>query len=256
MKACSRIPSVLAVWMWMGAIGMLLAASDKGRPRVTKVQVDGSSEVNSQAVVGGGKGSVSGAVVGNGRRETRSIPVAASFHGLDLSGLFEAEVTCGGAAQVEVTLDENLFPLLKPSVADGVLSLRFTKPVQTKQSPVLKISMPSIDSLHLSGGDVVRVKNVLGKSLRLIHEGTGEVTLAGKVEAFTCKASGIGEIDAGRLSCQSAEVAVGGVGNVTCRPEAKLTASISGIGGVRCLTRPSAVEKQISGLGEVEFVGK
>jgi hypothetical protein len=134
--------------------------------------------------------------------------------------------------------------------------VRFTKPVQTQTSPKLKIVLPSLDLLQLSGGDTVSVAAVKGKFLRLIHEGTGEVTLSGQVDEFTCTVSGIGEVDAGKLACRSTEVVLSGTGGVTCRPEAKLKVNLTGIGGVRCLTRPPTVEKQVTGLGDVEFVEK
>jgi hypothetical protein len=194
--------------------------------------------------------------MGNGRRVARSVTVSSAFHGIDLSGLFNAEVVCGAAASVEVVIDENLHALLKASVSDGILSLRFTKPVQTKENPQLKIVLPSLDVLQLSGGDTVSAAGLKGKSFRLTHEGTGEVVLAGQVEDFVCAVSGNGEVNAGKLSCRSAEVSLSGVGGVTCRPDAKLKAVLSGIGGVRCLTHPAKVEKQATGLGDVEFVGK
>lgn len=214
--------------------------------------------INSQVVIDGDSalGAGSGVVVGNGRRVTRTVAVTSEFHGIDLSGLFKAEVKCGAAASVEVLMDENLQALLTATVTEGILCLRFTKPVQTKENPQLKITLPSLDLLQLSGGDTVSVTGVKGRAFRLTHEGTGEVALTGQVEDFACKVSGIGEVNAGKLSCRSADITLSGVGGVTCRPDAKLKAVLSGIGGVRCLTHPAKVEKQSTGLGDVEFVGK
>jgi hypothetical protein len=185
-----------------------------------------------------------------------AVPVAAAFHGLDLSGVFITEVVCGSAAVVEVVIDENLQRLLVATVHDGLLRVRFTKPVQTKSSPHLKIVLPALDVLQMSGGDTVGVVNMKGPRFRLTHSGTGAVTLSGQVEDFVCTVSGIGEVDASKLACRTAEVAISGVGGVTCRPENKLKASLTGIGGVSCLTQPAKVEKQITGLGDVAFVKK
>jgi hypothetical protein len=250
---------VLLAGVLVGSASLILCAAERSKAGGTATSKAGDINViNSHVVIGGNMvaGTDSGLVVGNGRRVTRSVPVAADFHGLDLSGLFKTEVVCGPAASVAVVIDENLQPLLTASVKEGVLSLRFTKPVQTKKSPQLKITLPLLDILLMSGGDEVRVADVKGKSLRLNHEGTGAVTLAGKVDDFSCTVSGIGEVDASRLACSSAEIAISGVGGVTCRPNAKLTASLSGIGGIRCLTHPAKVEKQATGIGDVEFVEK
>ncbi len=240
----------------VGTSGLLLGAAKSEKAGVSSTVRSGDiNAVNSQIVVGGGSvvQTDSGLVVGNGRRVTKAIPVAEPFHGIDLSGVFKAEVICGSSALVEVLIDENLQSLIKTTVRDGILSVRFTKPVQTKENPHLKIVLPSLDILQMSGSDTVRAVGVKGKSFRLTHEGTGEVALAGQVENFSCTASGIGEVDASKLVCRSADVSISGVGGVTCRPEAKLKASLSGIGNVYCLTKPATVEKDVTGLGDVEF---
>jgi hypothetical protein len=250
---------VILAGFWVGSTSLILCAADSGKTRGTSPAKTGDiNVVNSHVVISGNvaAGTDSGLVIGNGRRVTRSVPVAEAFHGLDLSGLFKTEVVCGAAASVEVVIDENLQPLLTATVKDGILSLRFTKPVQTKKSPQLKIALPSLDVLQMSGGDEVRVADVKGKRLRVNHEGTGAVTVAGKVDEFSCTVSGIGEVDSSRLTCRSAEIAISGVGGVTCRPDANLKASLSGIGGIRCLTHPAKIEKQATGIGDVEFVEK
>ncbi len=243
----------------VGSTGLLLGAAKSGKTSASSTVRSGDiNAVNSQIVVGGESvvQTDSGLVVGNGRRVTKAVPVAEQFHGIDLSGVFKTEVVCGSPALVEVLIDENLQPLITATVKNGILSVRFTKPVQTKENPHLKIVLPSLDILQMSGSDEVRAVGVKGKSLRLIHEGSGEVKLVGQVEDFSCTASGVGEVDASKLTCRSADVSISGVGGVTCRPEAKLKASLSGIGNVYCLTKPAAVEKDVTGLGDVEFVGK
>ncbi len=214
--------------------------------------------VNSHVTIGGGAvGNVnSSLVVGNGRLITKTLPVASAFHGVELSGVFEAEIQCGKAASVEVSVDENLQPLLAASVRDGVLCVTFTKPVQTKQTPRLKITVPSLDILRVSGSDQVDVTEIKGKSLLLEHAGTGKVTVAGKVGSLVCTVNGTGAVDAGKLVCDEATISLSGVGNAVCRPEKKLSVTITGIGGVRCLTRPAEVKRDISGLGDIEFAGK
>lgn|GEM_PF-2759554 len=255
------------IWLLSGLIGVflfgsnehLLAAAKNEKTRKSPLGGNGDVNViNSQVVINGElvAKTDSGLVVGNGRRVTKTVPVATGFHGINLSGVFDVEVVCGSATLLEVLIDENLLSLITPTVQNGILSIRFAKPVQTKVNPHLKIVLPLLDVLQLSGGDTVHAANIKGKSFSLNHEGTGEVTLSGQVEAFSCAVSGIGEVDAGKLACRSAEVSVSGVGGVTCRPESKLKVSLSGIGGVRCLTQPATVEKQATGLGDIEFIGK
>ena len=241
-----------------GFSGALFAADSRNSRVSSTVRTGDINTVNSQIVIGDGSttGTDSELVVGNGRRVTRAIPVSAVFRGIDLSGVSEVEIICGKTAGIELTVDENLQPLITATVRDSVLSLRFTKPVQTKEKPRLKIALPALDLLKLSGGDTVRVADVKGKRLLLTHEGTGAVTVTGIVADFVCTVSGVGEVDAGQLACGAAEVTVSGVGSVTCRPTVKLKAALSGIGGVRCLTQPATVEKNVTGLGDVEFVGK
>ena len=239
--------------------GVVLFADVDGTSRISStVRTGDLNAVNSQIVIGGKSAGAadSGLVVGNGRLVSRAVPVTDTFHGIDLAGLFAAEVTCGKTAAVTLVADENLQPLFMATVRDGILRVRFTKPVETKAKMQLKIALPTLDFLQLSGGDTVKVTEVKGKRFLLTHEGTGAVTVTGKVESFVCAVSGVGEVDTGKLACDTAEITVSGVGSVTCRPATKLQATLSGIGGVRCLTRPATVEKNATGLGDVEFVGK
>lgn len=259
MKSRIWLSGALTGCFLVGSVELFVGVAEGGSVKASSKGKTGDMNIiNSQVVIGGDSAVVgsSGAVVGNGKRVTRAVAVTSVFHGIDLSGVFKAEVKCGAPASVEVLMDENLQSLLTATVRDGILSLRFTKPVQTKENPELKITLPSLDVLQLSGGDTVSVAGVKGKSFLLTHEGTGEVALAGQVEDFTCTVSGIGEVNAGKLSCRSAEIKLSGVGGVTCRPDSKLKAVLSGIGGIRCLTHPASVEKQSTGLGDVEFVGK
>ena len=224
----------------------------------TATEVTGDvNVVNGQVVIGDGVtvGNDAGVVVGNGRRLAKAFPVTTAFHGLELAAVFETTVVCGKAVAVEVCTDENLLPLVEVAVRDGILGVRFTKPVRTQTPPKLTIAVPALDTLRLAGGDVVRVTDVKGNRFQLNQSGSGAVTVAGQVKVFVCTVSGVGEVEAGQLACATAEVTISGVGGVTCRPATKLQATLSGVGGVRCLTRPATVDKTGIGLGEVEFAG-
>lgn len=212
--------------------------------------------VNTQVMIGGAVTGVETnpmAVEGNGKVVKHALVVTSAFTGIELAGIFAVEVVCGKAAVVELSVDENLQPLATTAVRDGILSVQFSKSVQTKQTPQLRITLPVLLSLRLSGNETVHVTDLKDGEFRLEQSGTGAVTLAGKVSSFVCTMSGVGEVDAGKLKCEAATIAISGVGNVVCRPEKKLKTSLSGIGGVRCLTRPATVESEKTGLGDVEY---
>lgn len=117
-------------------------------------------------------------VEGNGhiKEETRSVP---AFTGVEVSGGITADVTVGPEQKVILSADENLLPLLRTRVVDGVLRVDHEGSIRSNNTIKLTVVTPKLDRLGGSGGCTVHAK--LGKSPKLKLDGSGgtEMQIAG-----------------------------------------------------------------------------
>src|SRR5712692_2201500 len=86
-------------------------------------------------------------VHGSGVRKTekRDLP---AFTSIETSGAFEVEVTCQKPASFEIEADDNLLPLIETEVTGGVLRVTTTKHYSSRGGIVLRIAIPSLESVR------------------------------------------------------------------------------------------------------------
>jgi hypothetical protein len=81
----------------------------------------------------------SGPTEGSGRIATATLPVTGSFAGIEVGGALQVEVTAGPDVSVTVTADDNLVPLCRTEVADGVLRVRTDGAFSSKNPFVVRV---------------------------------------------------------------------------------------------------------------------
>ena len=89
----------------------------------------------------------------NAARATSS-PKSATFDGftgVDVGGAFKVEIVAGKEYSVEVEADDNLVPLVRTQVEDGMLKIETEKRISSKSELKIRITAPDIDSLESSG---------------------------------------------------------------------------------------------------------
>lgn len=208
-------------------------------------------------------------LTGSGVNKTEARSVAA-FHAIDSGGWWNVEVVAGDRPTVEVSGDDNIVPLIITSVKDGVLVIEATESATSKLATVVRIALPSLTSLKLSGAGTASIKDVTSSKLALLASGAGSVSfkgssddvtvkasgagnvaLAGKGKSLTAQASGAGNIDAAAFEVTLATVKASGAGNVTVNATTSLDIAASGAGNVVYLGAPK-LSKKVSGTGSVK----
>jgi hypothetical protein len=81
--------------------------------------------------------------------------------------------------------------------------------------------------------------------------GAAEVTAAGRARRTDLHISGAGDLNLAQLTMDDATVAISGAGSATLGPKSSADISISGVGGVKLLTRPASLHTHISGAGSI-----
>src|SRR5687768_6513204 len=85
---------------------------------------------------------------GKMKLENRTVP---SFTAVEISGAYEVEIVAQKDQKLEVEGDENLLPMIITEVKDRVLSVRNEKSFQTEHKLRLRISLPALESISVSG---------------------------------------------------------------------------------------------------------
>lgn len=189
-------------------------------------------------------------VQGSGVRksETRDLP---AFKSIETNGAFEVQVTCQQAASFELEGDDNLLPLIKTEVRNGVLNIYNDGSYTAKKAIVARIAVPDLEAISSTGAADIHVAKVKNDQLTISWKGAGRIEAAGETKFVNISSTGAGKIDAGRLSAERANVSVTGAAQVDVYASQQLDVTVSGVGQVTYGGNPSVVNKSVSGLGSV-----
>ena len=205
------------------------------------------------------------------KTETRS---ATGFHGVEAGMSGDVEIRVSENYSVEVQAQENLLSLLKTEVSGGILKVYFSENISTSEPVKVIISAPSFDALSVSGSGTITVMgpvqaekmdiSVSGSgdfnmeqaslvSLECKVSGSGNLHLAGTVNAMEAEVSGSGEIEAKQLTANELRARVSGSGSITAHVVQVLKADVAGSGNVYYTGDPN-VQSDVSGSGNVEKI--
>lgn len=207
-------------------------------------------------------------ITGSGVVKTEARTVEA-FSSIESGGSWAVDVVHGDKATVTVTGDDNIVALLSTTVVDGKLAIKSNSSFSTKVPLVVKVTMPSIASLKVSGSGQSSISDVKATKLGIETSGSGnvsfrgnaddigvrasgsgQVVLFGKAKSLDVTVSGSGNVDGSALEVAVATVKASGSGNVAVHATTSLDVTVSGSGGVVYAGAPK-LSKKVSGSGTV-----
>jgi uncharacterized protein with beta-barrel porin domain len=208
--------------------------------------------------------------------ETRE---ASGFTAVDLRGIGRVVLTQGDAESLVVRGSDNVVPLVRTSVRNGVLVIEMDEIIAVTDmheanALTFTIGVKDLEALTVSGAGDVKMDGLTasrlkldisgaGKidfsglsldSLSLTLSGAGDVTLSGEAASAAIQLSGAGNIDAGDLKVETADIHLSGFGNATLWVTGKLTCSISGAGNIEYYGNPQT-DFTDTGLGVFKSLG-
>ena len=199
------------------------------------------SLVNFKVNFGAEKGS------GNVANESRDVR---EFSKIDVSHVFQVEVTAQSGYAVEVEADDNLLPFIKTEVRGGTLHIELDQRVKTSNAMRVRISAPNIDRVQASGASRVNVSNLKNSELAVDTSGASKINVSGETGNLIVDVSGASSIDAGNLSAATANIDASGASNVTVNVANELIADASGASRISYTGSPK-VSKSTSGASSV-----
>lgn len=189
-------------------------------------------------------------IQGSGRRQTEKRNVGL-FKSIETSGSYEVEVTCQQPMSLEVEGDDNILPLIKTDVVDGVLRIHNDERYHTSKAISVRISMPDLDRFTSSGAGDIHIAKVKNDKLTITSNGAANVEASGETKSADISSAGAGNINTEKLHADRVTVSVTGATNVDVYASQQLDATLSGVGSVTYAGNPPVVNKHISGIGSV-----
>jgi predicted small secreted protein len=208
--------------------------------------------------------------------ETRE---ASGFTAIDMRAAGRLVITQGDVESLAVRGSDNVVPLVKTSVQDGVLVIEMEELVIVTDMDdfnalTFTIGVKDLAALTVSGAADVKMDGLAASRLKmsisgagkidfsglsvdtlsLVLSGAGDVTLSGETSSASIMLTGVGNIDAARLKVQTADITLQGLGNATLWVMGKLTGSISGAGNIEYYGDP-VTDLKATGLGVFKSLG-
>jgi FlaG/FlaF family flagellin (archaellin) len=152
-------------------------------------------------------------LAGSGNRKTEKRELK-SFHSIDSSGAYEINITCQKPASLEIEADDNILPLIKTEVRDGILFVSNIQEYHSSKSSMLRIAMPELNSVSNSGAGEVKIADANSSDLKIESTGAASVDAAGKAKSVTISATGAGTIDTSKLTAEKAKIDISGAAKI------------------------------------------
>jgi hypothetical protein len=191
-----------------------------------------------------------GNVRGSGtmRLERRDVP---AFTAVDVSGAYDVEIVAQKEQSLEVEGDDNLLPLIKTEVRDGVLRIYNEKGFNTRQKLHVRITLKDLDGINASGASDIVATNVKTDEFNVEASGAGSLQISGETKTLDVGMSGAGELKARNLHAESVQIKLSGAAHADVYATQSLDASVSGAGNIDYYGDPKNIKEDRSGAGEI-----
>jgi hypothetical protein len=107
-------------------------------------------------------------IAGSGNRKTEKRELK-SFNAIDTNGGYEVNVTCQKPASFEIEADDNILPLIKTEVRDGILFVTNDQDYHSSKSTALRVTMPELNSFSSRGAAEVKIADATAATLNHIN---------------------------------------------------------------------------------------
>ncbi len=202
------------------------------------------------SAIGCGIGNLTGVQgSGNAKSEKRNV---SGFKQIEAGGAITLEIDAQKDFSVKIEADDNLLPLIKTEVSGDTLKISTEDRISSKTKIVVRISMPELTSLNISGASGAVVSNVKTDSLKLEASGASKIKISGEANDLESDATGASGIDAEGLTVNDADVEASGASNTTVSVANNLKADASGASTVYYTGEPKSVEPESSGASSIK----
>jgi hypothetical protein len=191
-----------------------------------------------------------GSTTGSGHVVTTSRAVS-RFSSIDLTGAATIWIAVGRTTSLTIAGDDNVVPLIRTEVRDGVLVISSKHGYSTNHRLDVVVATPTLTGFALRGAGTVTASGIRAPAFSLDLEGAGTVALKGIVGKLDASISGSGSALLGNLVAKDAHVTLSGTGSTHVHVTGTLDATVSGVGTILYSGHPAHVQARVSGVGSI-----
>jgi len=189
-------------------------------------------------------------IKGSGTVKTEKRELGA-FTSVETTGAYEIQITCQQRQSLEIEGDDNILPIIRTEVRDGVLHISNEQNYQGSRPLVVRIKVPDLQRIASTGAGDIRIANLKNEKLDVQSTGAARIAADGDTKLVTVNSTGAGKVELYNLHAERAKVTVTGAAKVDVYATQQLDATVSGVGQVTYEGNPSVVNKSVSGIGTV-----
>lgn len=189
-------------------------------------------------------------IPGSGKIQTQKRDVG-SFNSISTEGAFDLEIVCQKPQSLEIKGDDNVLPAITTQVTNNVLHIRSLHSYSTSEPIALKISVPDLEAISVSGAGNIEVSGIENDKFVIDASGAPTIKATGNTKILHIDANGAGKIDTRRLRASRVVVESKGVAKVELYAADQLDATVSGPSHV-IYEGDAVVNKTVNGPGSVE----
>jgi len=195
---------------------------------------------------------------GRGDEVSRSYDLK-DFDRIDISGVYELEVTVGEKFSIELVGYERDLERADIRLKRDVLILAhegrdgWNKRKGHHQSVEARITLPDLKGINVSGVVDGSVKGVKAERFEVKVSGVGDMDFYGTCKTLDADISGVGDVEAEGLRCKHVDVTVSGVGDASVYASQSVEASVSGMGDIDVFGSPEKVSENSGRFSEVKI---
>jgi hypothetical protein len=209
--------------------------------------------------------------IGNGHVVTEEIQIE-PFTRLILGGNYKVTLEQAERPALIIKTDENLIRHIRVENMGDELFIGNIKNLKGTNGIIIEIYYRALDHLVSTGSSSVKIMGSIdGESFDLDMSGSGTFKGMLNVEYFTLNISGAGLVQtigyaekqdinisgAGGyqgfdLQSEDCKIALSGVGGAKIFATNKLTATITGVGGIVYKGEPKIIERRVTGMGKIK----
>lgn len=182
------------------------------------------------------------------KTETREVD---AFTRVECAGSANITIETGARQSVVVETDDDILPLIDTTVKGDNLVITSHGAYSTRLGVKVTIVVPVLAEARISGSGNIVASEISAKGFAAHISGSGNIRLSGSADSLTASIAGSGSIDASKLPVGAADVQVTGSGDVKVVATQSLHAEITGSGNVRYGGHPAAIQKRVTGAGNV-----
>ncbi len=197
-------------------------------------------------------------VTGSGKTQSEQRVVEADFDSIALRAPGELTIAPGTSPSMVIEAEDNILELIRTRAENGVLVIELAQepnPELRLHHPIrYTITAPHIRSVEIDGAGNIHGADIQAEELYVTINGSGSISLAGKVHTEVIEINGGGIYQAADMEAQDVQIRANGGAEVTVWAIQRLNVECAGTCAIKYYGNP-VVEKDLQGIGVVSGLG-